>query len=145
MIRRFGETVVPDLKYRYRPGAYAVLLRGSEILLTHQSAPYPEYQLPGGGIDPGESPVQALHREVWEETGWRISRPRKLGVYRRFVYMPEYNLNAEKLCHIYVARPISPLSEPSEPDHSAIWARADIALGLIKNPGDLHFMRQVLR
>lgn len=67
------------------------------MLLTHQDAPEPEVQLPGGGIDPGESPVQALIREVYEETGWRISRPRRLGAYRRFTYMPEYDLWGEDL------------------------------------------------
>ncbi|MFF5342243.1 NUDIX domain-containing protein [Streptomyces althioticus] len=26
--------------------------------------------LPGGGMDPGESPLEAAEREVREETGW---------------------------------------------------------------------------
>ena len=38
------------------------------LLLTHQNAPEPEFQLPGGGIDPDEHPIKALHREVMEET-----------------------------------------------------------------------------
>lgn len=71
--------------YRLRPGAYAVLIRGDQALLTFQHAPEPEYQLPGGGIDPGESPLAALHREVREETGWTIGQPRWLGAYRRFL------------------------------------------------------------
>lgn len=87
-----GESVKPGMRYTQRPGAYAVLLRGRDVLLTHQAAPIPEFQLPGGGIDPGESPLAALYREVMEETGWRIARPRRLGAFRRFTYMPEYDL-----------------------------------------------------
>ena len=73
MIRRYGEPVVAGQIYRRRPGVYAILLRGDDILLTHQAEPDNEFQLPGGGIDPGEHPLPALHREVMEETGWRIA------------------------------------------------------------------------
>ena len=99
-MRRFGN--VPDLekKYTRRPGVYAILTRGDQILLTYQEEPDFEFQLPGGGIDQGENSIQALHREVLEETGWLISNPRFLGVYKRFVYMPEYKMYAEKVCKI---------------------------------------------
>ena len=106
MIRRFGEAVKPEQRYRRRPGAYAVLMREGQVLVTHQSEPNPEFQLPGGGIDPGESAIRALHREVYEETGWTISSARRIGAYRRFTFMPEYEIWAEKLCHIYLARPV---------------------------------------
>ena len=46
---------------------------GDSILATHQAEPVPEFQLPGGGIDRGEHPIAALHREVYEETGWKIA------------------------------------------------------------------------
>ncbi|MEP1933849.1 MAG: NUDIX hydrolase, partial [Roseibium sp.] len=105
-IRRFGEPPIAGQTYTRRAGAYAILPRDNQLLLTCQLGPEPDIQLPGGGIDPGESPITALHREVFEETGWRISTPRRVGAFRRFVYMPEYDLWAEKLCSIYVARPI---------------------------------------
>ena len=54
MIRRFGEPVKHGQKYTRRPGAYVILIREGSILLTHQAEPTPEFQLPGGGIDPGE-------------------------------------------------------------------------------------------
>ena len=145
MIRRFGEPKVVGKRYIMRPGAYAILPLGQNLLLTHQAEPVPEFQLPGGGIDLGESPLCALHREVMEETGWRIARPIRLGAFRRFTYMPEYDLWAEKLCHIYLARPVRALGAPSEEGHMAIWMEAKNAVTKLANDGDRHFVRQLMR
>ena len=145
MIRRFGEPKVAGKRYIMRPGAYAILPLGQNLLLTHQAEPVPEFQLPGGGVDLGESPLCALHREVMEETGWRISRPVRLGAFRRFTYMPEYDLWAEKLCHIYLARPVRALGAPSEEGHMAIWMEAKNAATKLANDGDRHFVRQLMR
>ena len=144
-MRRFGEQVVAGQRYRLRPGAYAVLMRGDRFLLTHQTEPTPEFQLPGGGIDPGEGALTALNREVYEETGWSISGHRRLGAYRRFTYMPEYDRWAEKVCHIYLARPALRRGPPSEPGHTAFWMSGAEALAALSNSGDRHFMSKVLQ
>ena len=144
MIKRYGSAPIAGQKYTLRPGAYAILPRDGKVLVTYQSAPHHEFQLPGGGIDPGEGPLEALHREVLEETGYRIAAPRKLGVFRRFVYMPEYGINAEKVCHIYMARPILPLGPPTEPGHLAVWLDPDVALAELANDGDADFLAGVL-
>ena len=143
MIRRWGERVEAGRRYRLRPGAYAILLRGTEVLLTHQAHPRPEVQLPGGGVDRGEGPLRALHREVLEETGWRIGAARRLGAYRRFAFMPEYGWWAEKLCHVYVVRPALRLGPPREPGHTAFWAPLGDAAGLLANPAERDFVRRL--
>ena len=128
-----------------RPGVfYAILPLGQRILLTTQSEPEWDVQLPGGGIDPGESPVQALHREVLEEVGWRIAYPRRLGAFRRFVFMPEYDLWAEKLCTIFLAFPVRQIAEPTEPDHETLVLNGVDAVGALSNDGDRHFLRRYL-
>ena len=144
MSRRVGETVKPNVAYKKRPGVYAILERNGRILLTHQAEPVPEFQLPGGGIDPGEDPILALHREVMEETGWKVSSIRKRGFYRRFVYMPEYDLWAEKICHIYYARPVLQLGPPTEAGHTAVWTSPDIALDLVASDGDRLFLSKAV-
>jgi ADP-ribose pyrophosphatase YjhB (NUDIX family) len=60
---------------RQRIGAYAVVLRTvagrTQILLTRVSArgfPVGSWGLPGGGVAHGESPIDALRRELGEET-----------------------------------------------------------------------------
>ena len=136
MIRRRSEPPVRGVRYTLRPGAYAILPLNGRVLLTHQEAPHPEWQLPGGGIDPGEHPLPALHREVGEETGWTIAAPRRIGAFRRFVWMPEYGINAEKVCTVYVARPARRIGPPTEPGHRAALVPVRDAVRLLGNPGD---------
>ncbi len=135
MTPRFGQPPRPRIRYRRRPGAYAILWRDGRVLLTHQARPVPEFQLPGGGIDPGEDAIPALRREVFEETGWSIGAPRRLCSYRRFCFMPDYDMHAEKRCQIWVARPILRLSDPTEPGHAAHWMAPDRALAALSDPG----------
>ena len=143
MIRRFGEAVQPQ-RYVMRPGAYAILALGDSVLLTHQQDPEPEIQLPGGGIDPGESAISALHREVMEETGWRIANPRRLGAFRRFTYMPEYNLWAEKVCQIFLARPVVRHGPPGEFGHTELWAPITVAPELLVDEGARFFLKRAV-
>lgn len=143
-MRRYGDTPEKHRRYEFRAGVYAILPRGSDLLLTHQLEPQPEFQLPGGGIDPGESPLQALHREVFEETGWAIADPRRLGSFRRFTYMPEYDKWAEKMCTIYIARPVRPHGDPTEPGHTAIWTPAALAVDILADDGSAEILSSVL-
>ena len=60
------------LPKRQRVAAYAVILRDGAILLSRLSAritPDELWTLPGGGLDHGEDPRDAVVREVHEETG----------------------------------------------------------------------------
>ncbi len=38
------------------------------------------YKLPGGGIDEGESELDAFHREIREETGYLVTNVEELGI-----------------------------------------------------------------
>lgn len=143
---RVGETPKRGQRYVARRGVYAVLPQHGRILITAQRET--EYgldlQLPGGGIDPGESPVSALHREVYEETGWHIANPRYQGAFRRFTYMPEYDLWAEKICLVFEAMPTRRLGPPTEPDHIPMWMHPEDAMLSLGNLGDRAFVAQVM-
>ena len=61
-----------SLPKRQRVAAYAVILRDDQILLSRLSpriSPDELWTLPGGGLDHGEDPRDAVVREVHEETG----------------------------------------------------------------------------
>jgi len=140
MMRRLGERPDPNRSYWRRPGAYGIILSGNTALLTmsyeHEASP----QLPGGGIDPGEGPLQALHRETLEETGWRIAVERRLGCYQRFSYLPEYGKWAQKICSVYLCRPIIKISEPTEAYHMPLWAPLESLSELLIDPTQGQFV-----
>jgi 8-oxo-dGTP diphosphatase len=144
MNRRFGRWPDAGRFYRPRPGVYAVIAAGDSILATFQEEPRPELQLPGGGIDPGEQPLSALYREVLEETGHAIHSPRKLGMFHRYTYMPEYDLHAQKLCHVSLARLGPRRSDPTEPGHTAVFLPWDVAAERLAVSGDRHFLRMAM-
>lgn len=144
MIARFGKAPKAGQRYVRRAGVYAVLVRGDEVLLTYQADPHYEFQLPGGGIDAGEHPIAALHREVYEETGWHMSTPKRLGTFRRFTFMPEYDLWAEKVCTVYLAQPTIQIGPPTEADHTPYFMPAEMAAEAIYNDGDRFFLKQAL-
>jgi 8-oxo-dGTP diphosphatase len=139
-MRRYGNPPKSGQTYKTRPGVYAILPNAGQLLLTFQGKPHYQFQLPGGGIDAGESPIQALHREVFEETGWSIAKPRRIGVFRRFVWMPEYQLNAEKICHIYTAIPVRRHGPPTEDAHDPVWMYPSDAIQELANDGDAAFV-----
>ena len=145
MNRRFDAAPEPDRYYPPRPGVYVVIDAGDGLLASFQESPVPELQLPGGGVDPGEQPLHALHREVLEETGYRIHAPRRLGMFHRFTWMPDYGRYAQKLCHVYAARLGSRQGAPTEPGHQAVFLPWDVALERLAVSGDRHFVARYLR
>ncbi len=64
-----------------RTAAYGVVTSDRGVLLTELSALTSapgRWTLPGGGLEAGEAPVDALHREVWEESGQEVAAVRLL-------------------------------------------------------------------
>jgi 8-oxo-dGTP pyrophosphatase MutT (NUDIX family) len=65
-------------------GVFATILDAAgQLLLVRQNYADRLWTQPGGRVEPNESPLDALHREVREETGHRIAIERFVGAYSR--------------------------------------------------------------
>jgi 8-oxo-dGTP diphosphatase len=65
---------VDELKWR--PAAYAVIIHNKKVLLINIEG---GYHMPGGGIELGETPEEAIIREVGEEANIKVDSPRLIG------------------------------------------------------------------
>ena len=79
-----GWVDLPRTALAIRTSVHGVLLRGTSVLVI-KSINRGRYDLPGGGINPGESIAEALCREFVEETGVEVSPFALLSVTEKFV------------------------------------------------------------
>lgn len=66
----------------FRIGVFAIIFEGPHVLLVHRRD-IDWWNLPGGGMEPGETVEEAMKREVLEETGLEVEIERLLGVYSK--------------------------------------------------------------
>jgi 8-oxo-dGTP diphosphatase len=76
----------PNVQYTVRRAAYAVILddRHRVACVQEESGRF----LPGGGLEPGESDVDAIHREVMEECGRSFDIVERSGAAVQFFISP---------------------------------------------------------
>ncbi|MEO6514008.1 MAG: NUDIX domain-containing protein [Candidatus Saccharimonadales bacterium] len=81
-----------------RQAARAIVIKDDKLLVIHRNKFGKEYYtLPGGGIDSGETPEQAIIREMDEETGVVIALKRLVFIEepgepfgRQYIFLAEY-------------------------------------------------------
>lgn len=73
-VPQFGQPD-PGRDHRDRPAAFGIAERDGRIAAVRVEKPghAPWLDLPGGAIDPGEGPEQAVVREFGEETGLKVA------------------------------------------------------------------------
>jgi len=91
---------------RRRRVVQAVVLQGNQVLLIKRTSPR-VWELPGGGIEDGESLADAIEREVQEETGVQVRVMRQLGVYQRLGFRPHDGI-------VFVCTPIEGKPGPGD-------------------------------
>jgi 8-oxo-dGTP diphosphatase len=126
-----------------RKAVRAVVVKDDALLVMHRNKFGEEYYtLIGGGISVGETPEQALLREVHEETSLSVSNP-------RLVYVEQagnpYGDQFIYLCD-YASGEVSLLAESTEAKILALGANLyEPVWLLIKKLADVSFVSEVLK
>ncbi|PSL41522.1 ADP-ribose pyrophosphatase YjhB (NUDIX family) [Planomicrobium soli] len=137
-----------------RTATRAIIVRNGKILLVHSKKGF--YELPGGGVEERESYVDALVREVAEETGYINCKVKnKIGVVtekRKDCF--EKNLYFQMDSHYYLCELLDEEKSSDQPDNyewepgtSAVWiepaqARLENQAALKGNAGFLFIHRE---
>ena len=125
-IPQFG-TAMPGLDHGERPSAYGVALNAANrVLVCRRSRG--RILLPGGGLHEGESPRQALEREVAEETGHRVIAAEPLGIARQFHSQRMNKPPVNKICHFFLVEVAHDPVLVSEEDHQEVWMSAHVLM-----------------
>jgi 8-oxo-dGTP diphosphatase len=123
----FG-TRVEGCPYVHRPSAYALLRDAQGRLAVTRTAR--GCYLPGGGIEAGESPAQALEREAREECGLVIAAGAVLARALQIVYSSRERTCFEK-DSLFLTGTILDQVPAEEPDHELLWLAAAAAVEML--------------
>src|SRR3954465_13858185 len=61
-------------------GVTGVVINEAGEILLHLRSDNGQWSLPGGALEPGEEPADAVVREIWEETGVKVVPERIVNV-----------------------------------------------------------------
>ena len=123
----FGQRTL-GTAYVRRPSVYALIRDSSGRVAMVRTAE--GVFLPGGGVESGETPVQALHREVAEECGLHIQVLGRLPDAVQLVYSRAEQIHFEKVCMFFAAEIEGQLPAPAHPGHELLWVGSEEASDL---------------
>lgn len=89
------KVAVDDLVWR--PSAYGIVIREGNILLVKEAG---KFHLPGGGVELGEDPKEAVIREVKEESGIFVTNPKLINADSSFFTWETLD-QPPKLSHVH--------------------------------------------
>jgi 8-oxo-dGTP diphosphatase len=125
-VPRFG-TRQEGVTYTVRPSAYALVADAAGRLAVVRT-PLGVF-LPGGGMDPGETPAATVVREVEEECGLVVRVGAWAAAAVHVVWSPQERTHFEKRSTFLDAAVERPGAPPVEPDHELAWVAPAEAAG----------------
>lgn len=131
-ILEIGEKL--DVKYNSRNVCYGIVIKDGKILVSY-SPKNQTYSLPGGGIEEGETPFDAIKREFMEEIGYEVVNAEHLvdvhcywNTHAKFQYVERYtNIMLVEINEVTKVEAI-------ENWHTIHWLSIDEALKILPFP-----------
>lgn len=109
--------------YRARSAAYGVLpdTQGRILVVAIDEGDRLVHDLPGGGVDPGETAEQALRREFAEETGLVLDEARRLANADHYWVKPKTGERVFNRAAYYAVSRSGEDGVKIEADHTPVW------------------------
>lgn len=125
------------------PSVAAVITNKDGKILLQEKAAGEGWSLPAGGIEPGESPEQAIIREVMEETGLHVAVETVLGVYggESFRYRYPNGDQVEYTVILFRCQVKESTGSPTDPETRSLayFTEKDMPLLALPYPKDVLF------
>ena len=120
---RIGKKIEGE-KYTKRPGAYAIIERKEDNKIAIATVPEGDWFLLGGGIENKETEIEALKRELIEESGYSIKNIKYFDKVTSWADGEEKGL-LDVTATVYTAEFDKKIAKPIEEDHQVVWVNPE--------------------
>ncbi len=127
--------------------ARAIVKNADGLYAVMYAKKFDLYSLPGGGVEGEESPLNALHREILEETGCTCDKIEELGI----IYENRFHADYTQYSYYYVVEASSDVTNLSLTGEEAAngtgvqWHTLEKVFSLISEPTHTTTQRKFLQ
>ena len=114
------------INYIDRPGAYALIVNDDQQIAVIETGN--GFFLPGGGMDPGETELEALKRELQEETGYQVFVLSQAGTAFEYINGVREDQYYRIRSSFYKVQLGPKTMEGIEKDHRLVWLSREAAI-----------------
>lgn len=130
-----------NIEYKKRPGAYAIITRKEDDKIGIVTDG--DFFFLGGGIEEGETELDALKRELIEESGYTLKNITKFDEVSSYIYA-EAKGYIQVMAYVYLAEFEEKIAEPIEKDHTVLWVNPEDYVGKMCREWQEYILKQYI-